>query len=103
MHVPKGHLRNLNPLRTITPLGGLPRLGNLARLRNLTRGSCPSAWQLASDTVVVQKSSAVAAVVVEGGSCVHALVHVSRGQVPGSCDVFGRYSVHVTNAHGRFR
>ncbi len=102
MHVSKGHLWSLTPLWTMTPLGGLPRLGNLARLRNLTRDSCPSAWQLASKTVAVQESGAVAAVVVEGSSCINALVHVSRGQVPGSCNVLGRHSVHVTDAHGRF-
>ncbi len=101
MHVSKGYLGSLTALWDMTRLRNLACLENLARLRNLTRGSCPGAWKLASKAVAVQESGAVAAVVVEGGSSIHALVHVSRGQVPGSCDVLGRHSVRVTEAHGR--
>lgn len=100
MYIPKGHLLHLASLRSLTGLRNLA-LGGLPELAGVTP---PCAWGVAGEAVAVQESGAVAAVVVESSRCIHSLVHVSWGQVPGSCNVLGRHSMHVAHAvsHGGF-
>lgn len=92
----KRNLRHLTALWGWTPMGQLPWL---------TKCPSPVAWELAGVTIAVQKSGAVAAVVVEGSSSIHMLVHVSWCQVPGSCNVFGRHRMRMTHTvtYGSFR
>ena len=97
------------PERDLVPLRHRP-LRNLAALACLTQACAPpipttTPGILAiGQTMAVQEGSAVAAVVAEGSSSVHSLVHVSGSEVPGSSNVLRRHGMHVTQAmaHGSF-